>query len=34
MNEPDCGLHSLHAIHFATASIVAPELEGLSPYDA
>lgn len=32
-NEPDRGLRSLHAIHLATARILAPELDGLVTYD-
>jgi hypothetical protein len=34
MNEPDRGLRSLHAIHLATARILAPELDALIAYDA
>jgi uncharacterized protein len=33
MNEPDRGLCSLHAIHLATARILAPELDALVSYD-
>lgn len=33
MNEPDRALRSLHAIHLATARILAPELAALVTYD-
>jgi len=33
MNEPDRGLHSLHAIHLATARILGEDLDAIVSYD-
>jgi hypothetical protein len=33
MSEPDRGLHSLDAIHLATARILAPDLDAIVSYD-